>query len=78
MHLTSAFYNDMRRDLIAKIGAVEKRDDNNLELRLLNKPLAVEKSSGNLEDDPVPYTRVLNSESLKDSTTKKLENEVVI
>ena len=77
-HVVSTFYNDKRRSLIQQIGAVDKRDDNNLELRLFPKPLAVEKSIGNLDEDPNPYTRVLNSDSLKDRTAQKLENDVVI
>ena len=77
-HVVSTFYNDVRRSLIQKIGAVEKRDDANLELRLFPKPLAIEKSIGNLYHDPNPYTRLLNSDGLKDRTTHKLENDVVI
>lgn len=70
-HIVSSFYNDMRRELLAKIGAVEKRDDNNLELRLISKPMAVEKSNG---DEP----RILNTEALKQRSSEYFPNEMVI
>ena len=75
-HVKSVYYNQRRKIILELMGLTSALDDENLDMLLLSKPIAVEKNIGT--DDTKPVTKVLNAESLKVSALKDSEGDKII
>lgn len=75
-HVKSVYYNQRRKIILELMGLTSALDDENLDILLLSKPIAVEKNIGT--DDTKPVTKVLNAESLKVSALKDSEGDKII